>query len=102
MWDYMCGPDHTTEADDGLREVWASPDVRSTWTTPELRVKSHKVLPELSLMDPSEAVERESLLNKKTVVQVNDQPPSLIVTPTGGPPMAGSEPVHTYILVSCP
>ncbi|XP_072850570.2 CRACD-like protein isoform X1 [Pogona vitticeps] len=95
LWDYMCGPDHTTEADDGSREVWASPDVRSAWTTPELRVKSYKVLPELSLMDPFEAVEHESLLNKKTVVQVNDQPPSLIVAPTRGPPMAGSEPVHS-------
>ena len=59
LWDYMCSPDHTTEADDGSREVWASPDIRSTWTTPELQVKSYKVLPELTLMDPFKAVERE-------------------------------------------
>ena len=75
--------------------VWASPNVRSDWTTPEIRVQRYKVLPELSLIDPFEAVEQEVLNNKKESVGVLSQPPSLISTPTGGPPMAGEGPVHT-------
>ena len=50
--------------------------MRSDLVTPDVRVHSYKILPDLSLIDPFEAVELDVLKNKGDSVKVLNQPPS--------------------------
>ena len=85
MWDSLCR-EYSTEANNGQRAVWFGPSVRSDLITPDVKVKSYRILPELSLMGPFETVELSLLSNKKKNVQSSEMPPTIFPAKTPGPP----------------
>ena len=69
--------------------------MRSDLITPDVKVRSYKGPPELSLLDPFETVGLDMLKNKMDNVEVANQPPTLIPAQILGLPMAEDEFDHS-------
>ena len=65
LWDGLCREEHPLETYDGQGALWSGPSLRSDWKTPDVRVKTYKVLPELSLLDPFDTIELNCSKNKE-------------------------------------
>ena len=52
LWDSLCREEHPTEANDGSRAVWSGPSIRSELRTPDVKVRSYRILPRVRQRGP--------------------------------------------------
>ena len=95
LWESLCHEEHPAEADNRPGAVWSGPSVRSELVMPNVKVRSYRILPELSFMDPFEL----NLFNNKKNVQNTEVPPAIFSAQTQGLPSAEAEPNHNFQII---
>ena len=80
LWDGVRCEQYPNETDDRPRVLWSSPKVRSEIFTPDSKILSYRMNPELSCLDPFNLVNPEVDENKVKVAEQFKSPPSLIPT----------------------
>ena len=94
LWDGLRGQNHTDSACDRPGVIWASPPVRRKDKEMNTQVRSCKLLPQLSLMDPFEPAELNLFTNKTDSVRKEEQPPVLFPTHLTELPLAEPTRIH--------